>query len=67
LNREAHPVLVAATLRDQIQVSLGECVAIRNLPGISRQHQQLSVLGGREDFLSGHGCSCGIGDCTVWL
>ena len=67
LNCEAQTVLVATTFGDQIQVPRGERVACGDLPGIGRQHQELSGLSGREDFLSRHGCSCGIGDCTVWL
>jgi hypothetical protein len=54
LDREAQTVLVAATLGDQIQIRRRERVALGDPPGIGRQHQELSVLSGREDFLSGH-------------
>ena len=67
LDRKAHAVLVSTTLRDQVQVRRRECVPIRDLSRIGRQRHQLGTLGGREDLLSGHGCSCGIGGRTVWL
>ena len=67
LDRKAQTVRFAATFGDQIEVRRGERVALGDLPDVGRQHQELSVLGGREDLLSGHGCSCRIGDCTVWL
>src|SRR4051794_4445939 len=53
LDRETQTVRSATTFGDQIQVRRGERVALGNLPGIGGQHQELSVLSGREDFLSG--------------
>jgi hypothetical protein len=67
LDLKAQTVRFATALGDQIEVRRRERIALGDLPDVGRQHQELSSLGGGEDLLSGHECSCRIGGCTVWL
>ena len=67
LDREAQTVRFATAFGDQIEVRRRKRIALGDLPDVGRQHQELSALGGGEDLLSGDGCACWIGGCTVWL